>query len=258
MLLLLACQSEPEKSLPLDTGSMWSDMEMPAPMWDSAGVEVTITQALSWGIPTAKDVVSVYQSLIISNDPTCPTLYGTDLDALIGCTANNGWIYNGVGSYTPNETGYGMMTDITIISPEGAVFSGGGVLGYQGTPNMDAMYVLGTWGWDNGSGWIAQKPSSEIYFQHYRTDEGEKILLNGGLSIAGATLSFEDLQFTEACQGQPQGTLGIREPTGYWYTLTFSDTCDGCGALMWGDQSLGTACAPLKEAVGALLAGGMG
>ncbi|HNC97997.1 MAG TPA: hypothetical protein PKW90_17840, partial [Myxococcota bacterium] len=49
--------------------------------------------------------------------------------------------------------------------------------------------------------------------------------------------------------GAPQGSMSLRDPSGYWYQIDFDPGCSGCGTLLWGEEELGQVCPDLAGAL---------
>ena len=76
------------------------------------------------------------------------------------------------------------------------------------------------------------------------------LTLDGGVSAGPSEAEAHVIDFqglvvdSTVCQGAPSGEIGLRDPTGFWYTVTLE--CSSCGVLSWQGEAVGEGCVPLE------------
>ena len=76
-------------------------------------------------------------------------------------------------------------------------------------------------------------------------EPGVSVRLHGGLSIGGNSLYLKNVVWdAEGCWETPTGTVQIRDPGGFWYTLLLDEDCSGCGIIAYSDGTRSTEVCP--------------
>ncbi|MCP4807603.1 MAG: hypothetical protein GY913_10245 [Proteobacteria bacterium] len=272
LLLLLACSDEePTRERPDLTpvdDTPWT-AEPPSPTWSAAQVEAVLQAAIDGGVPEPIAIRDAYLGLFDDHaDGVCPS--GTDY-SLPGdyqaCTTEDGAVFYGHAEYEPvdntHERGFYLLGDCYIIDPDGDRFEGAGELQVtifeEGDWTIVESMVMGTWGYPAAGGFLEQDNASAMFIIASTEASGSDLYLDGTMGNADAALSFELLVDTRPCDHQLTGTVSVREPSGYWHTITFVQDCDGCGDVVFADdQELGQICVdptPLVEGPMAALVG---
>ncbi len=266
VVLVLACASS-------DTGD---DSALPAgeaatprhpdAEWTAEEVATQIKEAIRFGVPMTTPLVTTFQDMLLQGDELCPgeeRLMGAlEEFSAEGCTAGSGYWYQGVGSAAGawlDDDGDGipegyleaMKTDGSMRDAEGNTFQFGGDMNFyfSGEPMGEGTFearFLGTYAYPAAEApWLVQGASSALYVDGTLNDRSEwTMTMNGGFTVAGASVSFIDATVNLGCAPFPTGTVGIRDAEGYWYDLIYDETtCDSCGEV-WFDhsQALGRAC----------------
>ena len=108
----------------------------------------------------------------------------------------------------------------------------------------------GSWSDGPTEGWLSQGISLLMDFRGGVTaDDRRYLTATGGLAIGPTDLYMDGVGWDESseCLGKTTGTIGIREPSGHWYTWALGDDCDGCGEVVFSDsESLGELCLDLS------------
>jgi hypothetical protein len=266
-LLLPACDAPPaadrSANPPADTsGDTTSDpgVTPPDPAWTADEVEVRLNAGISLGFPDPFHPIDVYADLLRTGGTyDCPGTGDLNLEeSFSGCTASTGYLFAGQAYWTGSVEGdrdVDLKGDCYIIDPDGNWFVGGGELAYaettaDGTHTWSAE-VAGTWGYPLSEGWTAETPSVALF---YEGSEGAEATLRieGGYARPDAQMYFDGVAFGE-CGDAPTGAVRLRDPTGYWYTVTF-DGCTGCGPVTFEGEELGEACVDLTAAAAGLTA----
>ncbi|MCP4809600.1 MAG: hypothetical protein GY884_30040, partial [Proteobacteria bacterium] len=149
---------------------------------------------------------------------------------LDGCTSTTGYSYAGEASIVDASWSDGesftLGADCRITGPGGEVFEAGGYASTERTGGMWSQQIEGTFTTD-GRTWSVGLDL---------TGEG----VDGGWSRDGLAVVFDDVTLGDGCAG---GALELAQHGEGWYRLRLG--CDGCGAVAWGDEHVGTACLDL-------------
>lgn len=254
-------------SQPTDDGP--AVLGVPEPTWSAAELTELLTEAFAGGLPEPFGPRDLYVAMFEHADGDCPTSplpYHLPGD-YEGCTTADGTYFFGHGEYQEGVQAdaldsFYLLGDFYILDPEGQRFDGAGEVLYsveEAEGEADALFALflsGTWGYGGSAGWMAEPTSVSLTV--YGVQAGDRALgsLEGSADLAGRHLFFEDLSFDPGlCEDAPiRGSLQVRDPSGYWYDLDFSEACTGCAPLTWVDgSSLGEVCPDFGDAPAALL-----
>lgn len=226
---------------PTDTGTPW---EPAAPSWDAAGVAEHLDAALSPGLPDPASLIAAFEAIVAAGGTEgCPNYHDLNMNAPInGCVAPSGYLYAGLVMYAPTEgatDSFELSGDAYVNDPQQRTFQLAGKI-VQAVD--DAAWSLewdGTWGYPGADGWLIGVPSAALLVTH----DGDGTTLRGGYGVGEDAAYFHDVTVDGA--GAPTGALGLRDPAGSWYTLTFAGSADGCGTVEYAGAALGEACVPL-------------
>jgi hypothetical protein len=187
-------------------------------------------------------------------DDLCPV---NDIDMpvenLHGCTTVDDWWYAGIAIYEEydedsNHDGtsnsFLLSGDFEIIQADGVAFTVGGNIGRDpiDDPQGWSGYIEGSWLMPTHDAfWLDDGISAMLNV----TTSSSVVSMHGGLSIGASTIYAQTLEWSkEGCWEHPTGGLLVRDPTGYWYTLTYADDCSGCGTIVSSDGSLSAEVCP--------------
>ena len=257
-LLLVACTAPPSEEDPVaESAEDSGDAEVilrPDPAWNAEEVEGQLAKILGWGLPWPSTVLNSMPTLMAGSDGNCPQMNGANMESLMGCTSQAGWYYQGVSIYSEQGSGWVLMGDFYGVDPQGNRAVGGGMVGYQqqqqGNATVDVAFFTGTWGYAPVGGWLGQTPSASLWIEQAEEGGQRQARIFGGYGIAGMYASFDHVTLRgDVCDGVAQGSMSLRDPSGYWYQLIFDSECSGCASLMWGEEDLGQVCPDLAGAL---------
>lgn len=265
--LALACSPETPEESGAPAGPEDPAARALEPTWTAEEAMAAAQAAVDQGLPDPYRLRDLYFDLVeTGQDADCP---GPDLlntPNLQGCTSDSGYFYAGLATYQEGtnpsaDVAWMFSGDFEIITPEGWSYLVGGHAGHTlDESGPDSVFyqvdVSGSFRWDGDPGWLAEGLSAVFHVDGTRTPGGDDLTLDGGLAFAGVSLYWSDVHLVEgACEGHPTGSLDVRDPSGGWYTLTWGDACDGCGAVSFAGESAGEACLDLRPAVAAFADG---
>lgn len=220
----------------------------PTPVRTSAELITVLEAALNPGAPSPHRPAARYLHLMGLGDSACPGHPTNLMDSVVplsGCTAESGVVYAGVALYTDTVTAASrdlrLHGDFTIDTPEGTHLIGGGAADFatvqvSGAPDTVAwnMSLTGTWREDGGEGWMVDGFGGLIKATGTLGPREAKASIDGVMTLRGVSIEAIDLAFDATqCAGHPKGALKVRDDSGLWATLVFSERCDGCGSLVW-------------------------
>lgn len=244
--LLLACSSP-------DGAPVADDAEVPLPAAVLTAEEAVaaVATGTQHGLPDPVGLYTVYLALMALGDEDCPGLGEQLMDNVVpltGCTSDSGVTYAGVSlieteeQMLPGQDADAVLFggDFSIVDLDGnRMDHGGQVMWMAIETNGKPVYraeALGTFSYGGGAPWHAAGVSAVLTMELDVPARKEPVLtLTGGLGTEGVDLWFDDLRFDpdDCAAGPASGAVEVRDPSGAWWTLTFGDTCDGCGALTY-------------------------
>jgi hypothetical protein len=258
MLLSAACTAPPSEEdsvLPPAEESGGAEVILrPDPAWTAEEVDAQLSTLLTWGLPWPTTVLDAMPTLMAGSDGTCPQMNGANMESLMGCTSQAGWYYQGVSIYSEQPSGWVLMGDFYGVDLQGNRAVGGGMIGLQqqqqGNAAVQVAFFTGTWGYPPVQGWLGQTPSASLWIEQAEEGGQRQARIFGGYGIDGIYASFDQVTLSsERCGGAPQGSMSLRDPSGYWYQINFDPGCSGCGTLLWGEEELGQVCPDLAGAL---------
>ena len=243
-----------------------------APTLSEAAAIEALQRVLAGGLPEPMGLAASYDVVLTSSgDTTCPIVNPPSEEGSVGgvwagaCTASTGWAFSGQSLYlltTEDDAGVQSLTlemasSFEMISPEGAVFLGGGEVAFShistGTAVSYTGHIGGLYSYPGASNWLSSVSSAALLYEGSRDDFGSRLVLDGGVGAGEQIIDFIDLTVdTTVCDGAPSGEIGIRDSTGLWYELTLE--CSSCGTLSWLGTSLSEHCIGLTEPLEDLIA----
>lgn len=246
-------------------------------LWTAEEVAEAIESTMDGGIPTTADLWRASWVVVEVAESECGWSARGFKD-LLGCETDTGWYLYGfvhLSTYpidkAPQTGAYrNLVSDFIVIDDEARTFDGGGEAVWAqatdsslGTTQI-SMELEGTWTVEAADEWVPEAPgnrldetlSALLTLDTTVTPNGNISALDGGVSIGTLPpLVFETFEWGLSCEGGPSGVIRTRDSTGRWYDLVLSaDTCDGCGTVLYDDQSLGEACVDLGEDLDATVA----
>ncbi len=240
MLLLAACAApdvvdrEEPAALPIPA----LESEPITPTWTAPDAVSAIEAALAGPFPSAFTIRTSLQGWFRHGDEACPGP-GTYMagPSFEGCTSAEGWYYLGVGGYTEevktDEEGdyveLFVMGDLQLVAPDGAWIDVGGhwISALREGPSFRGL-VNGSWHEpQNDADWLAAGMSAWLEYAGIVDDAGQRVWLDGTLTLRGTTLGFTDLQLDDACTA---GVVTVRDPGGGTWAVDFGE-CTPCGAV---------------------------
>lgn len=258
MLFFAACATPPpdaESPVPPVTESGGAELfQRPEPAWSAAEVDQELAALLAWGLPWPAAVLQAMPTLMGGSDGSCPQMNGANMETLIGCTSQTGWYYQGVSIYSEQPSGWVLMGDFYGVDPQGNRAVGGGMIGLQqqqqGNAAVQVAFFTGTWGYPPVEGWLGQTPSASLWIEAAEEGGQRQARIFGGYGIDGIYASFDQVTLSsDRCGGAPQGSMSLRDPSGYWYQIVFDPACSGCATLLWGEEEMGEVCPDLAGAL---------
>ena len=251
--------AEPDTGTPVDPG-----IEPGEAQWSLDEVQSAIEQTLDAGFFGPQAIRGVFLERMAHGDGRCPdSLVQISDHFVFGCTTDDGWWFAGIATYEEYDlpepwegTGeeWALSGDFEIIDPDGPVFRVGGETGRdQPSDGVWQGKVQGSWTQeDHAPPWIAGGISAMLTVTGSLNADASKAVLHGGLGIGETSLYFEHLRWKEGgCWEHPTGTIMVRDPSQYWWSLTLDDDCTGCGMLSYASgESMREVCpdlGPLRD-----------
>jgi hypothetical protein len=229
-----------------------------APVTPSLSVDEVgeaLTRALAMP-PNSTRAIESYRMLMGMGDDWCPgnEYYITDTH-LYGCHAETGYFYAGVSDWIDeivdpptNANMVAVAGDFWIETPDGKLFEGGGAVVYITGDGFWAREMYGSWLWEGGDPWLASGFSGVLSIE---VMEEYGIRVSGSAQIEGTSWSANELMLDNACDRGPSGQLGLRDPSGGWYTLDFTD-CAPCATVQFEGAALGSTCVDFEPFIAAV------
>ena len=246
---------EAEPNTTFDTDPPWQP-ERPGPTWSAVEVGARIDDAMAPGFPDPLMPRDTLVALLQYADVGCPQGNNQGVSyvsSFYGCTAASGYTYAGIAEYSGGSSSGGtaafhLLVDGFVLDPDGERFVGGGEIELvREEPNWEAT-LGGSWGYPPAGAWMSDPVSLTLGYSGTSGAEWTLEVSGGYDDGRGHALWFDHTQFDRDCAGG-RGVLGLREDSGYWFTLALADDCSGCGAVTFEDGSaVGEACVSLGAA----------
>ena len=246
--------SEPEQTL------------HPESVWSVKDMRQKLNFTLERGFPNAISLRNLYAELLQDRDSSCPNFINSSSWTgtwEASCQASSGSSYSGTGTlleFYGSELPYDMSmhASFELSDLNGTLWSGGGLVSFVHSLHDGEE----TWIHDLGGSYHYQSANTldvedrwmEFFSGSLQTQmnlrNGEhSLLVNGGLQLLDGSrendsptvLHFDNLDWRpEYCQS-PQGSLKVRDPSGYWYEIQLN--CQKkCGTIVWFSENVGSYC----------------
>ena len=228
------------------------------PVYDAAGVVAALDDALVNGLPTPREMIDPYLSVMAQGDAVCPG-HPDDLDGrwLLGCYASTGAFFSGVAFWESDDRSgrrEGMSGDFRLIDPEGFTLEVGGAGGFDIGSAADKPAGAAAHGsvlWQRDDRWAAEGLSWAWACEIDRVERSMQLL--GSFGFKRHYLSFDGAYLSVDCAGA-SGIVELRDPAGPWHTLDFGDSCSPCAVHSFPDQPDGEVCFDFSPVVEPFLA----
>ena len=279
LLLLQACtppdpaDSAPEVDLP---AAYDEDGPVIAPPMITAEAATTaMDEVLSSALTFNADVMfQAYAEVMTYADDDCPSVsYGAGGSMWdVNCSSDAGATYSGFVSEFEGMQGETftrrMRGEATIDLPDGSRMIVAGDVGTDERPQVWSSMILGVMRYDglaSAGTWVERAVDVNLeYSLTESSNDGSLVSVTLEGSVAGlvgevTAVSFADFRATAAadfpCPIEPTGTVGIRDASGVWASVTFDvvgsaaegytiadGACDGCAPLVYDGVELGEVC----------------
>ncbi len=268
LLALLGCPGPEDSGAPTasttdsdSAGTLpWLTQDDPTPAWTAEEAASRIEEAVAVGLPEPRLPLDTYLGLMAQGEGDCPGDETQLTDSVLyGCETSAGVYYEGVSEYvlevSSGETAEYVAGDFLIRDADGVLLEVGGhaahIAGDTPAGRWAEMEFHGSWVFTPSGTFL--DPENSLALGASVDTEGV-LGVHGGWGRGDGDLYFEVMTWTWEGQGHPVGDISIREPAGFWYTLSLGGD-DGCGEVVWGTgEALGRACVELRSAGEALAA----
>lgn len=266
-LALVACRPDAPDAGDSDATSSdsgdWYQATAPTPGWTAEDVGAQIDNFMHTATPDPGTIARVFMSWMAFGDDLCPGQGSNSFEnpvSAAGCITTTGYTFSGIAWYFITEYGgpgeildWTHGGDFAITSPEGLSFSGGGEIFFESTTTdvgKDFSFeVYGSWLDQSDPAWLDDGFSAVYAGTGTEAPDARSLTLQGGIAIGQMRLDFKDVSFTETsdCPWEPDGTIGVRDASGYWYDWTHERDCDPCGEVVFVSTgaSIGELCTDL-------------
>ncbi len=239
------------------TNPFW---DVPAPADPSRAADESIAlalDALNAGMPNAFDLRNTYRDFMIVSETMCPTRENKNAETWTGvwnsdCETSDGYHFYGTAIYDEMSSKDGaslavaMVASFELTDPDNQTFIGGGGFSLErsvidGVTNIHSS-IGGTYSYPPAAGWLGDGIEASLFTVGETTSDSTLVEFDGGVGYDTVDIYLTDVWIDSAvCGGAIQGAINIRDPTGYWLTLEFSD-CSGCARLLWNAEDRGEVC----------------
>lgn len=239
------------------------------PEMTAEDVLATLDEAMALGLPTCPDFIRLFAEGLSMGDEACPGNRSA-FEIFVPCTAASGAWMLGIGGYTDGSirqpdgtvTRHGsLVADFLMFDPNGARMDAGLTCGLlaQRTPD-NAVTVESDLTGSMTAAWRDdwfQEDVSGLMDVDIRIAPGgsREVVLTGGMSWSGFTVSFlPELFYSDTCGGA-RGAIALRDSRGYWSLVELGDDqggCSTCGDVTFEGETIGEGClnlSPLIERV---------
>lgn len=215
------------------------------PEWSVEETIARVEAGMALGFPDPRIAVDAYVELLGGRDETCPNagehLIGQEMP-IDGCTSAAGYHYAGNTTLlrfsSPDTTresqGYSLGGDFEIRDPQGYRLAGGGAMTYSWTREGNGQTIwmgeaAGSWIHDKRDDALGLGVSGTLMFRGAAATDNDMTGLTGTVGVGDMFVQFVDVTWAATCDGNPSGSVRIRDASGMWSTLDYGDRCDGCG-----------------------------
>lgn len=244
-----------------DTTNPTYPVEDPSPTLEVQDLANRIDQFAFAGAPTGFAIGEAFLAYLENADEFCPAGQSPTSFQQQSCTTAEGWKFEGVGWYDYDQFDeggdhYTVMShggDYRMTSPGGDVMSGGGGIGYELVTSDDEISLFtdfeGSFQDNRSDSWLQQGVSAVSELTASGPMGEIEAELTGGMSVGPVFMDFSHVVFKENsdCSWEPEGTIGIRDDVGYWYTWEVAADCTPCAPVTFAPtgEELGELCADM-------------
>jgi len=251
-----------------DSGTAAGDGGGASPDWTATDVAAALDDALAAGVVQALPVFDAYESYMEQREDRCPSMENPDAEGVTGvwqtdhCETAAGYVFEGFAFYnsecvTPEENdmepgvgmrSQGLVSQYRLEDPAGNEMEGGGDSSHECRWDTDGSIscfdqIGGSYLAQGTEAWLDAGVESSLFMFHDNDAKGRRTAIDGGVGLPSVDLSFDGLVVDwDQCDGQASGTVAVRDPSGWWFSLVLPGDCSGCGELWLGDDDLGELC----------------
>ncbi|RME26089.1 MAG: hypothetical protein D6798_07355 [Deltaproteobacteria bacterium] len=242
---------------------------------------MALDEVLSAGAVHGLPVFAAYESYLEHREGTCPSMEDPESEGPYGvwqtdhCETGAGYVFEGFGLYLVDCTdpadndmepgvgvdSRGLVSQYRLKAPDGAEMEAGGDCSHECRFDVDGGVscfdqVGGSYRADGREPWLDVGVEASLFVTHEVGADGRRTTIDGGIGLPAADISFREVEVDwEECDGLATGTVAIRDPSGWWFSLVLSGDCSGYGELWLGDQDLGQICIDLAGTLRDAVAG---
>ena len=203
--------------------------------WTPDDIQPAFDEVMTYGLPDPNDFWLLYQELYDEGaTPSCPgTEYNFDGQELTAydCFTPDGFRFEGLSEFMYEYGGWRLHLEGRIIAPDGRIVHGAGSVAIEET-DITRKTFEGTLYSNFGADWLSHTPSLLLYLERF----GNEVVLDGGYTIAGNSISFNRFRIGDCPNGE--GEILLREPQGGWWTYQMEQGCPDTGILMFHDEKV--------------------
>ena len=228
------------------------------PQWSQEDIEQNFNIALEQGLPSIPYIRDVYSSYLQQRTYLCPTMENPSSTTWTGvwqsyCVSDSGYTYEGQALYSEEiliEEHYfyqNMVASFLLISAEDEHFLGGGEFESTWNKESDDTFfwegrIGGTYRYSAAEGWLLNGESS-LFWTAYGHTALDEIYVDGGIGYHAMEpniyLFFEKFSVKENAM---EGQIWIRDPSSYWWVLSFNEDYQNCAVLSFDNLDKGQIC----------------
>ena len=226
--------------------------------WSSEDVEFFLEEALQKGLPSLPHIRDVYAFYLQQRTYLCPTMENPNSTNWVGvwqsyCVSDTGYTYEGQALYSEDisiDNGYfyqNMVASFLLISPEDHSFLGGGEFESLWDRLDDGSFfwearVGGTYRYSHSDDWL-QNGESSLFWTVYGQGSIDESYIDGGIGYhslqPNVHVFFEKFAIKN---DNIEGQILIRDPSSYWWVLSFDSEHQDCSNLFFDKLDEGQIC----------------
>ena len=225
------------------------------PELSTADALALLEVALAAGIPEPYSLITTYKDRLAHAEPSCPGVRSAEEEGATGggwtadCTTSAGWTFSGNSQFlmtgeSDERFELEHAASYAISGPGGEAMTGGGVVQFVRErlgEELDFEVILGgVFTAEPTDTWLGSSAAVGLVYSGGRVDGQRWLELSGGVDRGDVQLDFVDLRLDPASCGAPEGVLGLRDPSGYWFSVNLD--CSSCGPLVFDGQDLDWVC----------------
>lgn len=255
----LSCQRGNIDSSNTEASQEQSHLELiVSPSWSSEDVEVFFEKALQKGLPSIPEIRDTYASYLRQRTYLCPTMENPSSTTWVGvwqsyCVNDTGYTYEGQALYSEDiliEEGYfyqNMVASFLLISPDDNSFLGGGEFESLWDKQDDGSFywearIGGTYRYSGANDWL-QDGESSLYWTVYGQNAIDEIYIDGGIGYHSLQPNVHVFFEKFAVKNDNiEGQILIRDPSSYWWVLSFHSSSQNCPDLFFDKLDEGQIC----------------